>query len=231
VPEGHSLELLARRLHPIVGASVLSGPLTGAVVTGVEARGKHLLVHGDDGRALDVHLGMHGRVRLDDPGSGRGVAVLRTPAADIVITGTHRIAVRPAARAAPPLGPDLLHGRFDAAEYLRRARLVQRPVCEVLLDQRVLAGIGNIVRCEVLWEARIDPLGAASATSDRDLLELAVLARRHLRAGVRAGGRLAAHVHRQAGRPCPRCGQPIRSRVHGEHRRTLYWCPACQAPR
>ncbi len=229
MPEGHSLELLARRLEPIVGCQVTAGPLCGSRVTAVEARGKHLLVHGDRGRSLTVHLGMNGRVRLTEPGRGWGPAVLRTPACDVVITGTRRIAERPTRRAAPALGPDLLHGRFSAVEYLRRARMLERPLCELLLDQRVLAGIGNIVRCEVLWEAGQDPFQAVSGTSDRTLLELAVRARRQLRGGVRSG-RLDSHVHHRAGRPCPRCRRPIESRMQGEQPRMLYWCPGCQAP-
>ena len=68
MPEGHSLELAARRLAPIVGRTVLAGPLAGAQVTAIEARGKHLLIHADDGRSADVHLGMHGRARLLAPG-------------------------------------------------------------------------------------------------------------------------------------------------------------------
>jgi endonuclease-8 len=229
VPEGHSLELLARRLEPIVGCQVTAGPLCGSRVTAVEARGKHLLVHGDRGRSLTVHLGMNGRVRLTEPGRGWGPAVLRMPACDVVITGTRRIAERPTRRAAPAIGPDLLHGRFSAVEYLRRARMLERPLCELLLDQRVLAGIGNIVRCEVLWEAGQDPFQAVSGTSDRMLLELAVRARRQLRQGVRSG-RLDSHVHHRAGRPCPRCRRPIESRMQGEQPRMLYWCPGCQAP-
>jgi endonuclease-8 len=229
VPEGHSLELLARRLEPIVGCQVTAGPLCGSRVTAVEARGKHLLVHGDRGRSLTVHLGMNGRVRLTAPGRGWGRAVLRTPACDVVITGTRRIAERPTRRAAPALGPDLLHGRFSAVEYLCRARMLERPLCELLLDQRVLAGIGNIVRCEVLWEAGQDPFQAVSGTSDRTLLELAVRARRQLRQGVRSG-RLDSHVHHRGGRPCPRCRRPIESRMQGEQPRMLYWCPGCQAP-
>jgi formamidopyrimidine-DNA glycosylase len=229
VPEGHSLELLARRLEPIVGCQVTAGPLCGSRVTAVEARGKHLLVHGDRGRSLTVHLGMNGRVRLTEPGRGWGPAVLRTPTCDVVITGTRRIAERPTRQAAPALGPDLLHGRFSAVEYLRRARMLERPLCELLLDQRVLAGIGNIVRCEVLWEAGQDPFQAVSGTSDRMLLELAVRARRQLRQGVRSG-RLDSRVHHRAGRPCPRCGRPIESRMQGEQPRMLYWCPGCQAP-
>ena len=70
MPEGHSLELAARRLAPIVGSSVLEGPLAGSHVTGVEARGKHLLIHADDGRSVDLHLGMHGRARLLPSGAG-----------------------------------------------------------------------------------------------------------------------------------------------------------------
>jgi endonuclease-8 len=229
VPEGHSLELLARRLKPIVGCQVTAGPLCGSRVTAVEARGKHLLVHGDRGRSLTVHLGMNGRVRLTEPGRGWGPAVLRTPVCDVVITGTRRIAERPTRQATPALGPDLLHGRFSAVEYLRRARMLERPLGELLLDQRVLAGIGNIVRCEVLWDAGQDPFQAVSGTSDRTLLELAVRARRQLRQGVRSG-RLDSHVHHRAGRPCPRCRRPIESRMQGEQPRMLYWCQGCQAP-
>jgi endonuclease-8 len=228
VPEGHSLELAARRLAPVVGQPVLAGPLAGATLEAVEARGKHLLIHGDRGRSLAVHLGMHGKVRLAAPGQGRGRTVLRTPRADVAITGTLRVREERRARAAPRLGPDLLHGRFDAVEYLRRMRLVERPVAEALLDQRAVAGIGNIVRCEALWERGVDPFAGAPALSDRRLLELAVTARRLLRDGVAAGGPLASRVHRRAGRPCPRCRTPIASRAVGEPHRRLYWCPGCQ---
>ncbi len=172
MPEGHSLERAARRLRPIVGARVDGGPLAGAVVSGVEARGKHLLVHTADGRCLHAHLGLHGGVRLRPPGEGRGRYVLRTAAGDLVIAGRVGVAARPPQLA---LGPDLLHGRFDAAEYLRRARAVDRPIGELLLDQRVLAGIGNIVKSETLWERRQSPfqrrlrrLGPAPARARRD---------------------------------------------------------------
>jgi endonuclease-8 len=125
------------------------------------------------------------------------------------------------------LGPDLLHGRFDASTYLRRARAVDRPVGELLVDQRVLAGVGNIVKSETLWQRRQSPFTPASALSDRRLLELAATARRQLRAGVE--GRLPANVYRRTGRPCPRCRAPIESAVQGEHARRTYFCPRCQA--
>jgi endonuclease-8 len=224
MPEGHSLERAARRLRPLVGARVDAGPLEGAVVSEIEARGKHLLVHTEDGRCLHAHLGLHGSVRLRPPGEGRGRHVLRTPAGDLVIAGRVGLAAR---RPQLRLGPDLLHGRFDASTYLRRARAVDRPVGELLLDQRVLAGVGNIVKSETLWQRRQSPFAPASALSDRRLLELAATARRQLRAGVE--GRLPANVYRRTGRPCPRCRAPIESAVQGEHARRTYFCPRCQA--
>jgi endonuclease-8 len=228
MPEGHSLRLAAARLAPLVGATVESGPLAGATVTGVEARGKHLLVHGDDGRTLHAHFGMHGHVRLQPRGGGRGRAVVATSAGDAVFSRA-RVDVRRTALLRIALGPDLL-GDFDAGEYLRRMRLVDRPVAEAVMDQRAVAGIGNIVKSEALWELRIDPWAPVAALSDRRLLELAVVARRILRAGVAARGRLPRRVHRSAGRPCPRCGTPIRSRPQGLATRTTYWCPGCLAP-
>jgi len=224
MPEGHSLERAARRLRPLIGARVAAGPLEGAVVSDVEARGKHLLVHTEDGRCLHAHLGLHGSVRLRPPGEGRGRHVLRTAAGDVVIAGRVELA---RGRPRLGLGPDLLHGRFDAAAYLRRARAVDRPIGEVLLDQRVLAGIGNVVKSETLWERRQSPFEAASALSDRRLLELAATARRQLRGGVT--GRLPARVYRRTGRPCPRCRGPVRSAVQGELPRRTYYCPRCQA--
>jgi endonuclease-8 len=150
--------------------------------------------------------------------------VLRTAAGDAVIQG--RLEVVPAARLRLALGPDLLRD-FDEAEFLRRARLVDRPIGEVLLDQRVVAGAGNIVKSEALWECRIDPFALVSSLDDDRLLELAAVASRMLRDGVSAGGRLPARVYRATGRPCPRCSTPIRSASQGEQRRTTWWCPAC----
>jgi endonuclease VIII len=225
VPEGHTLELASRRLRPLVGETVSDGLLSGATVVGVEARGKHLLVHGDDGRSLHAHLGMHGSVRLAAPGTGRGRHVLRTPAGDAVIRGTV-VRVVASARLRLALGPDLL-GEFDMDEYLRRVRLIDRPVGEALLDQRVVAGIGNIVKSEALWECRIDPFATVASIADDRLRALADAAGRILREGVAAGGSLPRRVYRRAGRPCPRCRTPILSAAQGEQRRTSYWCPAC----
>ncbi len=228
MPEGHSLVLAARRIRPVLGQHVTAGPLAGTDVASIETRGKHLLVHGADGRSLHVHLGMNGRVRLAAAGAGRGRHVMRTAAADVVIFGTSRVEVRRRGDLRLGLGPDLLGRAFDADAYLRRARAIDRPVAELLLDQRVLAGIGNVVRAEALWRLRQDPFAPASALTDRRLLELAAVSRRMLRAGVDTG-RLPHDVYRATGRPCPRCRTPIDSRMLGlPTPRRLYWCPRCQ---
>jgi endonuclease-8 len=230
VPEGHSLVLAARRIRPVLGQRVTAGPLAGTDVASIETRGKHLLVHGADGRSLHVHLGMNGRVRLAAAGAGRGRHVMRTAAADVVIFGTSRVEVRRRGDLRLGLGPDLLGPGFDAAAYLRRARAIDRPVAELLLDQRVLAGIGNVVRAEALWRLCQDPFAPVSALADRRLLELAAVSRRLLRAGVDTG-RLPRDVYRATGRPCPRCRTPIDSRMLGAPTpRRLYWCPGCQQP-
>lgn len=228
MPEGHSLVLAARRIRPVLGQRVTAGPLAGTDVAEIETRGKHLLVHGADGRSLHVHLGMNGRVRLAAAGAGRGRHVMRTAAADVVIFGTSRVEVRRRGDLRLGLGPDLLGPGFDAAAYLRRARAIDRPVAELLLDQRVLAGIGNVVRAEALWQLRQHPFAPVSALADRRLLELAAVSRRMLRAGVDTG-RLPHDVYRATARPCPRCRTPILSRMLGAPTpRRLYWCPRCQ---
>lgn len=227
MPEGQSLVLAARRLAPIVGERVTEGVLAGATIGGVEPYGKHLLIHADDGRTLHVHLGMHGRVRLRPAGTGSGRHLLRTAAGDAVIQHPSTFRVRRTRLLELRLGPDLL-GRFDEAEFLRRARLVDRPLGELVIDQRVLAGIGNVVKSETLWELRLDPFGPVSAVSDQQLRELAVVAARQLQEGVEAGGRLPRRIYRRAGRLCPRCRTPIAMRRQGEARRSTYHCPECQ---
>jgi endonuclease-8 len=151
--------------------------------------------------------------------------VLRTEAGDAVIRG-RLVRVVPTARLRLGLGSDALH-EPDQQEFLRRVRLVDRTIGEAVMDQRVIAGIGNIVKSEALWECRIDPFVPVSDLDDARLAELARVAARILAEGVAAGGRLPRRVYRQAGRPCPRCQTAIRSSPQGEQRRTSYWCPAC----
>ena len=228
MPEGQSLALAAERLRPLVGEAVTEGALRGARIEAVESHGKQLLIRTDDGRTLRVHLGMHGAVRLRPPGSGSGRHVLRTAAGDAVIHHPSRYAVHRSALLRVNAGPDLL-GDFDAAEYVRRARLTDRPVGEMVMDQRVLAGIGNIVKSETLWRTRVDPFARVCELSDERLLEISAMAAELLQAGVEARGRLPRAIYKRSGRPCPRCRTPIRMARQGEALRSTYWCPQCQS--
>src|SRR5262249_26360365 len=142
--------------------------------------------------------------------------------------------VREGRAAVTHLGPDVLADDFPLDHVLARARSVG-PVAlgELLLDQRVCCGIGNVYKCEALWQGRLDPWRSTAQLSDEQLGELFTTARRHLRENLTAagprrfGGRPGA-VHGRSGRPCPRCGTVVRSRPQGADARVTYWCPTCQ---
>jgi endonuclease-8 len=134
------------------------------------------------------------------------------------------------------LGPDLLAPDFDGEEAVRRLRDAERrdeSISAALLDQRALAGIGNIWRNETLFAERVDPLARVGDLDDDTLRRLVATARRLLTASAGISRRRAApmQVYRRSGRPCPRCGTAIRSnQFSGLTPRTTYWCPTCQAP-
>jgi endonuclease-8 len=118
----------------------------------------------------------------------------------------------------PRLGPDVL------TDDLSGVRL-RGTIGEALLDQRQVAGIGNVWRCEALWQAGVSPWAPAESVDQQ-----AILAHAHrLMAASLAGERPVREVYRRPGRPCRRCGTPIRSRGQGDDNRTAYWCPGCQA--
>ena len=128
------------------------------------------------------------------------------------------------------LGADILDEPPRLGEMLARLRAADggREVGDAILDQRLVAGIGNLWKAEALWAARISPWRRLADLAHEELL--AVLGEAHrLMAASAAGGRPARHVYRRVGRPCPRCGTPIVSRLQGDDARTAYWCPACQA--
>jgi endonuclease-8 len=108
-----------------------------------------------------------------------------------------------------------------------RAESSSRAVGDALLDQRLVAGIGNLWKAEALWEARVSPWRQLVAVSDDELREVLAAAHRLMRAGV-GGARPLRHVYRRAGRACRRCGTVIRSAPQGDSARTAYWCPGCQ---
>jgi endonuclease-8 len=127
------------------------------------------------------------------------------------------------------LGPDLLAAETEVEDVVRRLRLAdpERVVGEALLDQRLVAGIGNMWLAEALWHARVSPWRMLRDVGDEELEGALRFAQEHMRASA-AGARPSRAAYRRSGRSCPRCGTPIRSRGLGETNRTAYWCPTCQ---
>jgi endonuclease-8 len=257
MPEGDTLLRTAAGLRPyLVGRDVTAaraqgpGPIpqvqrvVGKRIDAVEAQGKNLLIRFDGGLELRTHLRMQGSWHRYRPGErwrrppGRARLVLEVPGAVAVCFDAPVVELfEQRAEALHPslsrLGPDLLKPDFDADEALRRLRAPERrdlPISAALLDQRALAGIGNIWRNETLFAERVDPFVPVRELDDDTLRRLIATARRLLSvsAGV-APGRVPMQVYGRTGRPCPRCRTPIRSApLRGEIPRTTYWCPACQ---
>ena len=132
-------------------------------------------------------------------------------------------------RAASRLGPDILAEPPDTDWMLERLRAEppERELGDALLDQRLVAGIGNLWKAESLWDARVSPWRPLAEVSDDEVLAVLAAAHRLMRAAVE-GTRPLRHVYRRAGRACRRCGTPIRSHPQGENARIAYWCPGCQ---
>ncbi len=264
--EGDTIHRTAQTLRAMVGDTVTvarsqPGPgmrrvsdlsvLVGAVVTSVDARGKHLLIGFDNGLTLRSHLRMTGSWRLYPAsaavaGAHRASAVLQTNLHTAVARATPTIELLSAgelrrSRPLATLGPDLLGASFDADEALGRLR--QRDAVELgvaLLDQRAMAGVGNVYKSEAAFLTGLDPWAPVGAFSDDELRHVLSMARRLLQANVRAGPRSTTGrrgpgetlwVYGRAARPCRRCGTTIRSRRQGEHARLTYWCPNCQPTR
>ena len=133
------------------------------------------------------------------------------------------------ARATRRLGPDILAEPPDLERMianLRREHPV-REIGEALLDQRLVAGIGNVWKAESLWRVRISPWRKLGEITDEELRATLGEAARLMRASLENEGE-ERRIYRRTGRPCPRCGTAIRSRGQGDDNRTAYWCPECQ---
>jgi endonuclease VIII len=250
VPEGDTIWRTAAGLRAALeGRSVVAARpqalerLQGTTLLAVEPVGKHLLMRFSDGSTLHSHMRMTGSWHLYGEGER-----WRRPAhqARAVLDFGDRLAVcfaapvvelvRNAEQAVAHLGPDLLGDHVRLDEVVARARAVgPTPLGELLLDQRVCSGIGNVYKCEGLWEERIDPWRSSGELSDQQLGQLFGTVREAMRTNLRGGtfarrfaaGRPAA-VHGRRGRPCPRCGAPIASRQQGDQARWTYWCAGCQ---
>ncbi len=129
------------------------------------------------------------------------------------------------------LGPDILAPELDEERILRRLREDDptRSIGDALLDQRTVAGIGNIWKCEGCWEAGVDPWRALGGVADDEVRAILRGARpRMQQSALRGMAAREARVHGRAGRPCPRCGETIRVRGQGDDNRRTSWCPGCQ---
>jgi endonuclease-8 len=256
--EGDTIHRTARRLQAALAGRHVTGvavpnarsplrrqtarleELRAGHVEGVEARGKHLLIHFDPGLVLHAHLGMHGSWQVRAPGShwrrplGAAWVVLSANGVEAAQFGGSRLDLRTEGelRSDPrlaSLGPDLLDPAFETSAGVAALRGASRDraVGEVLLDQTVVAGVGNVYKSEGCFAAGIDPWRALGDLEDADLERVVHGLHGLMRTGVERG-RPPRQVYRRAGLPCTRCGTPVRSRGQGDANRTTYWCPGCQ---
>jgi endonuclease-8 len=245
MPEGDALHRAARRLQPLVGerieaespspqgeATGVAREVDGRVLESVDAIGKHLLLRFEGGVVLRSHLRMNGRWRIAPRGTTRGRPglVLRGGAWEATQWNGPVLTLerRPIRR----LGPDLLADDTVVADVVLRVRRASqaRVVGETLVDQRIVAGIGNMWVAEALWQARVSPWSPLGTVTDDELTRVLAWAQDAMRAAV-ASPRGPLAVYRRAGKPCSRCGTAIASRGLGDANRTAYWCPACQPER
>lgn len=271
MPEGHTLHRLASALGEAFGGHQVraSSPqgrfaesaalLDGRVLGSTEAYGKHLFLTFDDTDVVHVHLGLYGRfdvhrgvrevpepvgqVRLRLVGGGSYADLRGAPACELFT---------PAERAAmlARLGPDPLRADADPDIAWQRIRRSRAPIAGLLMDQTVVAGIGNVYRAELLYRHRVDPFRPGRSLRARQWQEMWADLVALMEDGVRTGlidtvrpehltdGELDAqqsaagprrghsYVYRRAGEPCRVCGSRVRTQVL--QARNLYWCAKCQ---
>ncbi|MET0286198.1 MAG: DNA-formamidopyrimidine glycosylase family protein [Polyangiales bacterium] len=276
MPEGDSLHRVAQMLNPKIVGQRLTGltlvrsvarteGLIGTSIERVEARGKNLLVHFAAGWSLHVHLKMNGRVRIYPRATAPRVPMNATSV--VLDTAEHRVMVytAPIARILRTrdligdlhfrgLGPDLLGDSFDLDEACKRLALKgQLPLGEAIMDQSVVAGIGNVWKSELCFNLRLDPFAKVGQYDDGDLSGLISLARTQMYDTVyrpkssipdpfaghgerkarldRRQGEHVLSVYEREGKACYDCGTLIEMKRQGEQQRSTYYCPQCQPPR
>jgi endonuclease VIII len=259
VPEGDTIHRTAAALRtalvgrPLVSftAPYLAGiaPERGRVIERIDSHGKHLELVWDDGIVLHTHMRLGGSWHLYRRGER-----WRRPQREMVVSvevdewngvcfnapivETYRQLDKRRHPGFGHLGPDLIRDDADLDECVRRWAAFEDPddaVAEVLLDQRVCCGVGNVFKSEVLWALALSPFAANGKLSDAERLEVVTSAATMLRANrdrvrrtttTTTPAGLAAYGRN--GNPCPTCGDTIRVRRTGRYQRSTYWCPSCQ---
>jgi endonuclease-8 len=259
MPEGDTIHFAANRIRPVLEGQVpdaLETPhprfgrdrwadrLAGRAVRSVDAHGKHLFLRFEGGLTIHSHLRMTGSWRVVDrdaprPRSPRSawlrirrgereVLQFNGPVLELMTDSRTRLDRRIAG-----LGPDILAPELDEARFLRRLREDDptRPIGDALLDQRTIAGIGNLWKVEGCFAAAIDPWRRTGDVSDEEALAIVGEARPRMRASAVDGIQDRFRViFGRAGLPCPRCGPEATIQVRGQwdDNRPTYWCPRCQ---
>lgn len=261
MPEGDTVFVHAQQLAPrLVGRAVASAfsrwpsvvrGLAGRVVQSVEPVGKHLLIGVDDGTTLRVHLGTKGKWNRMEPGVAARISPgnvslrLDTEQDGLVCTKAptverFRTRERPVHPVLRRLGPDVLDAAFDPDSVLARLSLATEAatVSEVLLDQRVACGIGNVYKSELCFWAGLDPFTPPGVVPRAQWVDLYRQGRSWMRANCQprprnttglGRGQPRLWVYGRHGRPCLTCSGEIRVKLHGRDLpRLTYWCPGCQ---
>ncbi|HEU4936613.1 MAG TPA: DNA-formamidopyrimidine glycosylase family protein [Vicinamibacterales bacterium] len=275
MPEGDTIFRAARTLHrALAGKPVASfesvfpaltrvnddAPIAGRTIERIHATGKHLLMRFSGDLVLRTHMRMNGSWHIYRPGekwqrSRRDMRIV-IATTDFVAVGfnipvAEFLSEREAAKSAElrTLGPDVLADEFDSEQALANLReRSDSEIAEALLNQRVLAGLGNVYKSEILFMCRINPFRRVQDLTDADLTSLVEESRRMLTLNVSEGLELMTTyggLRRTTGRgnpsdrlwvygrarlPCRRCETPIRVRKQGRDARLTYFCPTCQPP-
>jgi endonuclease-8 len=262
MPEGDTIHRAARTLNTALAGQTITRfetvfaqlsreEVEGRNVESVEAAGKNLLMHFSGDLHLRTHMRMNGSWHIYRPGErwqrprGEMRIVLET-ASWVAVAFNVPVAEfhdgRSLARQDDLLhiGPDLLGETFDFAEATRRIR--ERPdeeIANVLLNQRVVSGIGNEYKSELLFMARINPFTPVRDSSDAQLQSLLEIARKVMLANIRKSTaaritnfsfnpRIWQYAYGRGGKPCLNCGEPIQYAKQGKDARGTYWCASCQ---
>ncbi|MCU1593360.1 MAG: Formamidopyrimidine-DNA glycosylase [Frankiales bacterium] len=262
MPEGHTIHRLARDHSALLRHSTVTmaspqgrfvegaARLSGRTLDGIEPYGKHLFYAFGD-LFLHVHLGLYGKwtAGLGPPPDVRGQVRLRmtTDSAWVDLRGATACEVydrKDKAAVLARLGPDPLRPRADAEKAWDRLHRSRSAIGQLLMDQSVVAGIGNVYRAEVLFRSGLSPFTPGNAVPRATWEGMWVDTRVLMRAGVKANrivttvpedrdrptGRATRadshYVYRRAGLPCRRCGTEVRTQVLAA--RNLFWCPTCQ---
>lgn len=235
-------------------------PLVGRTVEKIDAIGKHLLIHFSGDLVLRTHLRMNGTWHIYRPGEewfrSRRDMRIAIATSDFVIVGftipvAEFLSGEEMARSRDlrELGPDLLSDSFDEEEAFRRLRGARGlQIADALLNQRLMCGVGNVYKSEVLFVGRVNPFEIVAKVTDEKIRELISISRRLLKANVTPDAQQGAHrgrrwttgrlkpderlwVYGRSGKPCFRCGTEIESKKQGPDARLTFWCGTCQSPR